>query len=240
MKLPAPVYRLKRKARLLSRGEKMPLHVALDRIAAEEGYASWSLLAAQLASTAPSAKLFARLSPGDLTLVGARPGHGKTLLSLELALEAMKRGQRSAFFTLEYAQRDIDDRFRALGADPASVRSLFTFDTSDAISADYIVHALQHAPPGMLVVVDYLQALDHRRENPSLEAQIRTLKAFAAQTGVIFVIISQIDRAYDASRKPCPDLSDVRLPNPLDLSLFSKACFLNNGDVRFTAVAARA
>lgn len=240
MKLSAPVYRLKRKARLLSRREKVPLHLALDRIAAEEGYASWSLLAARLSAVAPAARLLARLSPGDLVLVGARPGHGKTLLSLELALEAMKAGRRSAFFSLEYAPRDIDEQFRAIGADFAHFRSLFAFDTSDAISADYIVRALQGAPRGMLVVIDYLQALDHRRENPALEAQIQTLKAFAAHTGVIFVIISQIDRAYDAARKPCPDLADVRLSNPLDLSLFSKACFLNNGDVRFTAVAARA
>lgn len=240
MKLSAPVYRLKREARLLSRREKVPLHLALDRIAAQEGYASWSLLAARLAAAAPATKLFARLSPGDLVLVAARPGHGKTLLSLELAIEAMKGGQRSAFFTLEYAQRDIGDRFRDIGTEFEKVEQLFAYDTSDAISADYIVQALQHAPRGMLVVIDYLQALDHRRENPALEVQIQTLKAFAARTGVIFVVISQIDRAYDATRKPCPDLSDVRLPNPLDLSLFSKACFLNDGDVRFTSVRGRA
>ena len=37
--------------------------------------------------------LFARLSPGDLVLLGARPGHGKTQLSLKLAVEAMKSGK---------------------------------------------------------------------------------------------------------------------------------------------------
>ncbi len=39
-------------------------------------------------------------------------------------------------------------------------------------------------------------------------------------------------------KKPFPDLDDVRLPNPLDLSLFDKLCFLNGGDIRFQAALA--
>ena len=48
MKLSAPVYRLKRNARLLSRQKKIPLIQALDEIARQEGCESWSLLAARL------------------------------------------------------------------------------------------------------------------------------------------------------------------------------------------------
>ena len=233
-KLSAPVYQLKRKAKLLSRNEKIPLHEALDRIAASEGLASWSLLAAKSSAVAPAEKLFARLIPGDLVLVGARPGHGKTLMSLQLAVEAMKSGHHGVFFTLEYTERDIVDRFRAIGAEPARFDKLFRFDSSDAISAAYIVETLEAAPRGTLVVIDYLQLLDQRRENPELTAQVRMLKSFARERGLILVFISQIDRAYDPSKKPCPDIGDVRLPNPLDLSLFNKTCFLNNGEVRFT------
>src|SRR4029450_8093458 len=98
-----------------------------------------------------------------------------------------------------------------------------------------IVRRLANAPRGTLVVVDYLQLLDQKRGNPELMEQVRALKSFARDRGLIFVFISQIDRAYDPSQKPCPDLDDVRLPNPLDLSLFSKTCFLNEGEVRFRA-----
>jgi hypothetical protein len=66
-----------------------------------------------------------------------------------------------------------------------------------------------------------------------LAAQIRALKSFARDRGLIMVFISQIDRSYDPSKKSCPDIGDVRLPNPLDLELFDKTCFLNNGEVRF-------
>jgi hypothetical protein len=37
MRLSAPVHQLKRKARLLARADNIPLHAALDRIAAQEG-----------------------------------------------------------------------------------------------------------------------------------------------------------------------------------------------------------
>ena len=41
MKLSAPLYYLKRKAKLLSRAENIPLHAALDRIARQVGF--WQL-----------------------------------------------------------------------------------------------------------------------------------------------------------------------------------------------------
>jgi replicative DNA helicase len=87
-----------------------------------------------------------------------------------------------------------------------------------------------------LAVIDYLQLLDQKRENPELMAQVRALKSFARQRGLILVFISQIDRSYDPSDKRCPDISDIRLPNPLDLSLFDKTCFLHDGEVRFQSV----
>jgi replicative DNA helicase len=233
MKLSAPIYYLKRSAKLLSRKQNIPLHEALDQIAEQEGFGGWSLLAAKAAATAPAGKLFSRLSPGDMVLLGARPGQGKTRMSLELAVEAMKCGNRGAFFTLEYSEKDVRDRFRDIGVERAKFDHLFDFDSSDAISADYIVRKLARAPRGTLVIIDYLQLLDQKRENPNLMDQVRTLESFARDKGITFVFISQIDRSYDPVKKPCPDLEDVRLPNPLDLKLFNKTCFLNGDEIRF-------
>jgi replicative DNA helicase len=86
------------------------------------------------------------------------------------------------------------------------------------------------------VVIDYLQLLDQKRGNPDIAVQVRALKAFADQLGLIIVFLSQIHRSYDASAKRCPDLGGVRLPNPLDLTLFDKTCFINNREMRIDAI----
>jgi hypothetical protein len=232
-----PIFRLKRKARLLSRSDGMPLHAALDRVAAAEGFASWSLLVARREHSNGdhgAADVYARLAPGDLVVIGARPGQGKTLMGLRLAVEAMQAGHHAAFFSLEYAERHMLDRFRAIGIDPRDFGPRFLFDCSDMISSDYVAARLADALPGTLAVIDYLQILDQNREKPDLATQLRALKTFARQSGVVFVFISQIDRSYDASVRPLPGLHDVRQPNPLDLSLFDKACFLQAGRIGFS------
>ena len=237
MMLSAPIHQLKRRARLTSRRERIPLHAALDRIATGEGYRSWSLLIAKQPPTVPVQTLLTHLAPGDLVLMAGRPGQGKTLASLALLAEAMRAGRRGVFFTLEYTLADVAGRLRALGLDPGEFAGLLDCDCSDAISAGHIVNVLAAAPRGTVVVIDYLQLLDQRRSTPTLELQVRTLRAFAREKGLTLVFISQIDRSYDASAKPFPDIADVRLPNPLDLALFDKACFLNRGELHFRAAA---
>ncbi|PDT33144.1 DNA helicase [Rhizobium sp. M10] len=235
MKTTQPIYHLKRKAKALSRAEDIPLHQALDRIAKDEGHGRWSLLAAKASDTTPAGELFARLQPGDLLLLGARPGHGKTLMGLQLAVEAMKTGHPGIFFSLEYTRENVEDRLRAIGIDRTQFDHLFEFDGSDAISADYMTEKLASTRRGTLVVIDYLQLLDQKRENPELSAQVRTLKAFARQRGLMMVFIAQIDRSFETTEKSLPDITDIRLPNPLDLKLFDKTCFLNNGKMAFAA-----
>lgn len=85
------------------------------------------------------------------------------------------------------------------------------------------------------MVFDYIQLLDQKRENPELSAQVGTLKIFARQHGMILVFIAQIDRSLEMAQKILPDIGDIRLPNPLDLQLFDKSSFLNNGKMVFGA-----
>jgi replicative DNA helicase len=237
MKRSVPLYRLKRQAKLLSRREDIPLHQALDRVAESEGFSSWSLLAAKAPATRLADGVFPWLAPGDLVLLGARPGQGKTLMSLELAVAAMKAGRRAFFFTLEDSERQMRERFRKIGADWAEFEHLFECDVSEAISAGYIEERLAAAAQGTFVVVDYLQLLDQKRDNPDLATQVGALRRLAQRQGLIMVLLSQIDRSYDAAAKAVPDMEDVRLPNPFDLTLFSKSCFLNDRKIRCSEAA---
>lgn len=236
MRLSVPIYHLKRSAKTLARKENIPLHKALDQVAIKEGYKHWSLLAARVSNRTPVRNLLAQLSRGDLVLLGARPGHGKTMMGLELICEAINQGNQGVFCTLEYNQGDVQHRLQSINAKFSIFDKNIKIDDSDNINADYIVRKLENAPKGTLVVVDYLQLLDQKRENAPLSEQVEKLQSFARTKGLIIVLISQIDRAFDQSTKPFPELDDVRLPNPVDLTRFNKTCFLNNGEIEISAV----
>ncbi|MBW8640036.1 DNA helicase [Hoeflea sp. WL0058] len=232
MKFSAPVYRLKRQAKLLSREKKITLNKALDTIARREGFATWSLLSAAAAQYSPARSILARLGDGDLLLLGARPGQGKTQLGLEILIEAMAQNRKAAFFSLVFTRQEADAHLASLAPD-ASFRNL-TIVTTDDISAALIMDTLKLAPPGTLAVVDYLQILDQQRSKPELSVQMEDLQYFARTRGVILVFLSQVHRSYDPATRPLPEIGDINAPNRIEPGIFSKTCFLHDGEMRFS------
>lgn len=232
-----PIYMLKRKAKRLARQNNIALHQALDTVASAEGFRSWSHLAASSTHGSPARSILSRLEPGAFCLIGARPGQGKTLLGLDLALNAPRTGRKGYVFTLDYNAGDVAALISALGQDPHASAGALVVDTSDDVSADYIIERLGSEREPVLFVVDYLQVLDQRRRNPGLDDQMAALKRFVVETGAICVLISQIDRAFDLGGKAMPDRSDIRLPNPLDLSVFDAFVFLHEGQLQFDRAA---
>lgn len=237
MRLSSPIYALKRDAKRLARDEGIRLYEALNQIAVKEGFSDWSHLASRYAKTSPAMKIIHQLDPGDMVLVGARPGHGKTLLGLELALLAETVDRAGHVFSLDYTDADVWGQFKRLGFDPKGHDRPIRVDTSDDICAGHILDCLGHAGESALIVVDYLQLLDQKRSHPTLHEQVRTLKEFAVESGAIVVLISQIDRAFELSPRTMPSMADVRLPNPVDLTLFDKLCFLHDGQIQMDRAA---
>ena len=146
--------------------------------------------------------------------------------------EALRCGRFGAYFTLEHTAAEATEALRSVGIDCTSHEILL--DTSDAISAEYMISKLTDAKTGAVIVVDYLQALDNQREKPPLADQVSALKAFARDAEVIFVFVSQIDRNFDGSTRAFPGVADIRLPNRIDTSVFSKTCFLREGKLTFS------
>lgn len=232
MRLSSPIYKLKRQAKLLARHKKIKLHEALTQIAMTEGFNDWSHLASIHSKGTPAKEILKQTNSGDMVLIGARPGHGKTLLGLELTALAEKTNRTGYFFTLEYNETDVLDQFEKLGIDPREFERPVVIDTSDNICATHIIGCLDGAHERALVVIDYLQLLDQKRSNPPLDEQVRALKECATKQGAIIVMISQIDRSFDLSASGLPNIHDIRLPNPVELSLFDTKCFLHDGKIQ--------
>lgn len=229
MPLSSPVPVLKSQARRLKRLESIPLSEALDRIAQREGYASWSLLVTRAAAP-KDAELFRLLNPGDLLLLGARPGHGKTASALKIMVSAMRRGLPCWFFSLENDAPKPETLFAALRERSSTFAETFFFTHSDDICAQYIIERTRgFVAERSVVAIDYLQLLDQRREFPALQEQVKDLRAFARRTGCVVIFISQIHHSFEAKAQPLPTAADVRLLNPLDLRLFDKSLFLHEG-----------
>ncbi|MEM7376575.1 MAG: DNA helicase [Pseudomonadota bacterium] len=236
MTLSAPLYVLKRRAKAHARAHGLPLHAGLDHVARREGFAAWSQLAQAAARTRPARTLLARLHDGDCVLLAARPGQGKTLLGLELLVEAEAAGRGAWFFSLESTPAEVVGRLRALGVDATAMQTGLQVDCSDAISAGYMVDQLAKADAGTVVVLDYLQILDQPRTLPPLSDQLRTVCTFCRQRRLVFAALSQVDRHYDHARDGLPGVQHIRQPNPIDLSLFQSACFLHNGKLQHRAI----
>ncbi|KPL55495.1 DNA helicase [Prosthecomicrobium hirschii] len=237
MKPTTPIHQLKHRARLMARRETIPLHEALDRVARAEGFPRWSLLSARHAAGTPLTALLPRLVDGDLLLLGARPGQGKTLLGLQLLLDAARAGRGAFFFTLEYSSREARQRIRSLDRSEGGWGDKLEIVASDAICADFIIGHLSGAPRGTVAIIDYLQILDQQRSKPALADQVRALRDFASETGIVLGFISQIDRRFDPAQKPLPDITDIRLPNPVGMHHFTKVCFLHDGDISLQTIA---
>ncbi len=237
MKLSAPIFQLKRRAKLMARSNNVPLNEALDQIAREEGFARWSLLSSRMSSGTLSGTILSRLDNGDLLLLAGRPGHGKTTLGLQLLIDAARDDRRASLFTLEFTEQQARKHLRTLERDGGSVADGVQVVTADEISADYIIQYMSGSEPGTVAVIDYLQLLDQQRSKPVLSEQVQTLGDFARRSGVVLAFISQIDRSFDTESKRLPDIRDIRLPNFVDLGLFNKACFLHNGEAQLQDVA---
>jgi replicative DNA helicase len=237
MKLSAPIFQLKRRAKLMARNNAVPLNEALDQVARDEGFARWSMLSSRMAARTPSETVLSRLDDGDLLLVAGRPGQGKTVFGLQLLLDAARDDRRAVFFTLEFTEQRARKHIRSLESESPGLGERLEIVTSDDISADYIIRHLSGAERGTVAVVDYLQILDQQRSKPMLSKQVLALGDFARKTGIIFGFLSQIDRSFDPESKRLPDIGDIRLPNFVDLGLFDKACFLHHGEAQFQDVA---
>lgn len=230
MKLSSPIFVLKSHAKKLKKDQGITMSQALDLVANKEGFSSWSLLMSKSQEILPKkySDILGYLNDGDLVLIGSRPGIGKTSFALGLFVQAINANRAKSFcFTLAHTHKEYAARIGTYDQTIGQNNEHFELNYSDDISSDYIIKTTKDkVGPGSLIIVDYLQLLDEKRTNPPLQTQAEKLKTYAKETGAIIIFISQIVRDVENRIDKRPTLDDIRLPNPLDLSLINKIILL--------------
>jgi len=226
MKLSAPLHLLKSRAKAIKKNSSLTMVEALDHIAKKEGYLSWSSLQTQQKHVLPKTKqeVFAYLNPGDLMLIGARPGLRKTQFALDILVQALVEDRYCYFFSFEYTHSNISNYL----LDDYCNTKYLSIDLCDEISASYIIDKTKStlSKPGV-IVVDYLQLLDQKRSNSDIQQQLKTLKAYAKERDFIIIFISQLDRSFDEKCDVLPTINDIRMPNEFDVTLFNKLMLIH-------------
>lgn len=195
-------------------------------------------------------KILRGMSPGNLVLLAARPGVGKSAFGADLALRTAERGTPTAIFscemsTLEIVQRyvasranvDLDnviDRAFKLGeAGKRTARALsemgdiplLLYDEPGITVAD-IRRTLQTEKGIGFVVVDYIQLMQSvdKSENRNLEVAKITgaLKGLAKEFKIPIMALSQLNR--DKGETDEPAINDFRdsgaIEQDADIAIF--------------------
>src|SRR5574337_690934 len=150
------------------------------------------------------------LRAGQLVIVAARPGMGKTSLALQLAHHAAAAGTPALFLSQEMSEADITDRILALHELPLYLDDQPALSLLDVASK---ARKVQRKVGRLgLLVIDYLQLMtgtgDNR--NAELERISRGLKQLAKELGIPVVALSQLSRKCEERPNKRPMTSDLR------------------------------
>lgn len=177
--------------------------------------------------------------PGDLVIVGARPGTGKTAFVSQWLEQAAKRGHRSLLFSMEMPMLQIVARSlsRHSGVPLAHIlsgkasgsaavldvqaqlsRLPFMIDDSAPAPIQEVrakARAVKRRDGLDVLALDYLQLMpgtgaSGKNRNEDLSDVTRGLKALARELSIVVIALSQLSRKCEERVDKRPQLSDLR------------------------------
>lgn len=176
--------------------------------------------------------VMAGLHPEELTTIGARPGVGKTILGMQIAMNVARSGKRVLFVSLEMSVTQLCERMIASYSDIENSKlrtgnmndndwrevttamarlqyNNFMLDKTSRTVQHIRSKIIKHKPD--IVIIDYLQLLHPAQKEHSREREVavmtRDLKMMTIDFSIPIIILSQLNRDADGNR---PRMSDLR------------------------------
>lgn len=179
------------------------------------------------------------LRPGQLIVIGARPGIGKSVIGLGLARNAAEQGAPTLYSSLEMSRKELmhraiaaetrisldklqrrdlaeDDWHRITWARPRVASPHLTIDDLPKVSIAHIrarLRGMAREAAPQLLVVDYLQLLaapQAERREQEVAQLTRDLKVLAREFALPVVVLAQLNRASETRHDKRPQLADLR------------------------------
>ena len=153
------------------------------------------------------------IDDGQVCVVAGRPGAGKTVLMMQMALGAIASGDRVLVVSLEMLQRELMERLsKSRTLTELEAMPLHFIDSTSDLPTILSLCRVAHRQHGVrMIVIDYLQLLEVRSgRNSHREEQVatasRSLKRLAMDLQIPVILGSQLNRAGAES----PTLSSLR------------------------------
>lgn len=178
------------------------------------------------------------LQEGDMVIIGARPGMGKTAFALSVILNMVQVGEVAVFVSLEMSREQMMQRavYSLSGRDKYEIANNYGAEdvadaavklanaklyieeprnnTADAIKA-LCYRVKQREKKIGIVVIDYLQLMSgnsRRRDsrNDEVSEITRSVKMMARDLSCPVMLLSQLNREADKRPNHRPAMSDLR------------------------------
>ena len=182
--------------------------------------------------------LLVGMGEGDMVLVGARPGVGKTSFTMNIATKAARSsGKTVCVFSLEMSAEQLvmrllsnearidntvlrsgrltTDHWNALAMAASNLSQCnILIDDTAGMSVTMMKSRLRKVKNLGLVVIDYLQLMQSENHSDNRAQEVgeisRGIKLMAKEFGVPVLTCAQLNRAVEARKEGVPQLSDLR------------------------------
>lgn len=178
--------------------------------------------------------LIAGLHQEELTTIAARPGVGKTILGLQLAINISNKGKKVLFTSLEMSTTQLGERFLASNTNVDShkmrtgnienanewrmIQDAISRVKHDNLLLDKTSLNVQHIRTKLrkykpeLLIIDYLQLLHPATREHSREREVavitRDLKRMTQEFNIPIVMLAQLNRNAEGYRPTKADLRE--------------------------------